>query len=633
MPILKLVLDSGEDSLDVRRFIVHEGMSQLFEVQLFLRSRQENIDLEKTVGKGGAFWLASGISHAASATRMWSGIVNHFEQVQAEVSNKGLSSYTLRVVPWFWQLTQRRNHRIFQHVAIPDIVDSILAEWGLAPDWKIDRVKYHKLEYRVQYGESDYVFVSRLLEEAGICFYFVADDDKGSILTFSDSPETNEPRAGFPLPYADNPNQAANREFITQVRLAQVVRPGAVTLRDFDFRRKPDYQLLGKAVQTGDEAVYEQYQYRPGAMVIDDAKGGGTPVADDKGVARNDDKQGADLANKELLGIRAGQRIVQYATNVIDLAPGSVFSMANHPRSDLSMDTKLLVTEFDIDATPNGEWRMRGLALFADQPYRPISRTPKPVLTGLQSAIVVGPAGEEIYTDEFGRVRVQFHWDREGKWNESSSCWMRVSQGWAGHGFGMITIPRIGHEVLVGFFEGDPDQPVIVGRVYNNTARVPYKLPDNKTKSTWKSDSSPGSGGFNEIMFEDAKGKELIYIQAQKDLHKLVKHDESEQIGNDRQVTVGNNRTTNVGKVDSLVVGTHHSVQISPPSKDGGGGGGGGTPTGLDMIDKKLTYTTGDATLMLDGANVSVEAKGDITIKSTGGDVVILGKLVKINSP
>ena len=210
---------------------------------------------------------------------------------------------------------------------------------------------------------------------------------------------------------------------------------------------------------------------------------------------------------------------------------------------------------------------------------------------------------------------------------------MRVSQGWAGHGFGMITIPRIGHEVLVGFFEGDPDQPVIVGRVYNNTARVPYKLPDNKTKSTWKSDSSPGSGGFNEIMFEDAKGKELIYIQAQKDLHKLVKNNESEQIGNDRQVTVGNNRTTNVGKVDSLVVGTHHSVQISPPSKDGGGGGGGGTPTGLDMIDKKLTYTTGDATLMLDGANVSVEAKGDITIKSTGGDVVILGKLVKINSP
>ena len=241
-------------------------------------------------------------------------------------------------------------------------------------------MKYHKLEYRVQYGESDYLFVSRLLEEAGICFYFVADNDKGSILTFSDSPETNEPRAGFPLPYADNPNQAAEpRSSSRRSASRRSCGPAPSRIRDFDFRRKPDYQLFGKAVQTGDEAVYEQYQYRPGSMVIDDAKGGGTPVADDKGIARNDDKQGADLANKELLGIRAGQRVVQYATNVIDLAPGTVFSMANHPRSErLSTDAKLLVTEFDIDATPNGEWRMRGLALFADQPYRPISRTPKP---------------------------------------------------------------------------------------------------------------------------------------------------------------------------------------------------------------------------------------------------------------
>jgi len=291
------------------------------------------------------------------------------------------------------------------------------------------------------------------------------------------------------------------------------------------------------------------------------------------------------------------------------------------------MDTRLFIIEFEIDGTPGGEWRMRGLCLFADEPYRPALRTPKPIINGVQSAIVVGPPGEEIYTDEFGRVRVQFHWDREGQWDDNSSCWMRVSQGWAGHGYGMITIPRIGHEVLVGFFEGDPDQPVIVGRVYNNAARVPYKLPDHKTKSTWKSDSSPGSNGFNELMFEDAKGKELVYLQAQRDLAKLVKNNESEQIGQNRSTTVGHDRTTNVGNVDSLTVGVKHSVQIAqgkdpPPSVPA---------TGLEMVDKKVTYTTGEATMIMDGGNVSLEAKGTITIKSTGGDVVILGNKVKIN--
>jgi type VI secretion system secreted protein VgrG len=255
-------------------------------------------------------------------------------------------------------------------------------------------------------------------------------------------------------------------------------------------------------------------------------------------------------------------------------------------------------------------------------------RTSKPIVRGVQSAVVVGPAGEEIHTDEFGRVRVQFHWDREGKYDDNSSCWMRVSQGWAGSGYGMIVIPRIGQEVLVGFFEGDPDQPVIIGRVYNNTARVPYKLPDHKTKSTWKSDSSPNSDGFNEIMFEDAKGKELVYVQAQKDLQKLVKNNETERTGVNRTIAVGANRTATIGVNDTTIVGVKHRLTIAqpkepPPSIP---------PTTFDMSDKKLSYTTGEASIIFDGPNITLEAKGNITIRSKGGDVIIQGgPNVKIN--
>ena len=631
MPYLELDLESGEDSLSTRRFHVVERINALFEVTLFLRSSKADIDLEATVGKGGIFYIESGITHALKAARLWAGVVSHFEQVQTEVSDRGQSTYKMKIVPRLWLLTQRRNHRIFQHMSIPDIIDELLADWQIVPQWLIDRPQYHALEYKVQYGESDFTFFCRLLEEAGIAFYFVDNDEDDSILVFNDQPNKNELRSGLPIPYVDNPS-SGDDEYVQHVRLAQEVRPGAHVVRDFDFRRKPDYQLFGRSKAMGKESAvreqkYEQYVYHPGGFRIDDGKAGGTPVADDKGTARHDEKEAGSLAERVLVGIRTSNRMLQFVTNAVDLTPGIIFRMMNHPRSDLGVDQKLFVIEFEIDGTPTGEWRMRAMALFAEAPYRPVQRTPKPIISGLQSAIVVGPPGEEIYTDEFGRVRVQFHWDREGTWDDNSSCWMRVSQGWAGHGFGMITIPRIGHEVLVGFFEGDPDQPVIVGRVYNAATRVPYKLPDHKTKSTWKSDSSPGSNGFNEIMFEDAKGKELVYIQAQKDLHKLVKNNESEQIGNNRSITVGNNRSANIGNVDSLTVGQKHTVQISqgkdpPPAVP---------PTGLDMVDKKLTYTTGEATMIMDGANVSLEAKGNITIKSTGGDVVILGKMVKIN--
>ncbi|HLM73685.1 MAG TPA: type VI secretion system tip protein TssI/VgrG [Polyangiaceae bacterium] len=544
MPTLELSFASGESSLSVRRFAAHESISSLFTLSVWARSKSDTIDLEGLVGKDASLRVVSGYAWALNGgTRAWSGICSYVEQVQAEPT--GLSTYYFRIVPKLWLLTQRTNYRIYQHLSIPDILDKLLAEWSITPAWQIDRGSYPKLEYKVQYGESDFDFVNRLLEEAGIAFTFPDNDGKTSPLTFSDKLQAGEARAGAPIHFVENPSQAAEQEFITNVRMAHAVKPGATTFRDHDFRN-PAFQLFGDAPKAGGpEDMYEQYKYHPGSFLVEGAKGGDTPSADDKGVARYEQKYGKELAERRLQATRADKRSVSFDTNAADLRPGRIFSMDRHPHGALDAGKKLMVSEFTVEGSPDDEWIMSGRALFTDPavPYRPPVKTSKPTVHGMQSAIIVGPGGQEIHTDEFGRVRVQFPWDREGKNDDNSSCWIRVSQGWGGTGYGLMVIPRIGQEVLIGFLGGDPDQPIIVGRIYNATQQVPYKLPQHKTRSTWKSDSSIGGGGFNEIMFEDLKGKELVWQQAQKNQRRLVKNDEVITVGNDRQKLVKRNET------------------------------------------------------------------------------------------
>ena len=569
MPVLELTFASGDDSFSVRRFSVQESISNLFTVSVWACSPNQDVDLETIVGKAATFRSVSGWVYASlGGARYWTGVVSYIEQLQAEPT--GLSTYALRIVPKLWLLGQRRNYRIFQHLSIPDIVGKILKEWSIEPIWKIDRGKYPKLEYKVQYGETDYALISRLLEEAGIAFTFPDDDKAGSKLMLGDVLHRVAPRAAPPVPYVDNPNQAAEKEFVTRVRLAHEVRPGAHTIRDYDFRN-PVFPLFGDAPKAKPpEDKYEQYHYQPGSMLVETGKGGDTPVADDKGVARYVQEAGKDRAERALLGERKGRRSVTFDTNTIDLWPGVIFSIDGHPHAELDSSKKLLVTEFSVEGSPAGEWTMSGKAVFAEVPYRPSLNTQKPHVNGVQSAVVVGPKGQEIHTDEFGRVRVQFPWDREGKLDDGSSCWIRVSQGWAGTGYGMLVLPRIGHEVLVGFLDGDPDQPVVVGRVFNAIEQVPYKLPQHRTRSTWKSDSSLGSNGFNEIMFEDLKGKELVYVQAEKNLRKLVKHDETITVGNNRQKlvvmneleTTGVNRTEVTGVNRTEITGVNRATVI-----------------------------------------------------------------------
>jgi type VI secretion system secreted protein VgrG len=582
MPQLELIFESGDESLSVRSFRVEEGLNDLFTVAITARSVDPDLDLASFVGQRAAFLLAGGVERE----RRWTGICSRMEQVRVEP--KGLSTYDLTIVPRLWFLTQRRNHRLFQHQSIPDILDKLLAEWGIEPAWQIDRGSYPSLELRIQYGESDYAFLSRLVEEAGITFSFAPEPGKGSRLVFADRPQGADPRPSL-LPFVDAPeaSQAGRLEYLTAVRVSDQVRPGKLVVRDFDFRR-PAHRLVGDASAGagGLDAMLEQYHYLPGAALAETGEAGNTPVGDDKGVGRHADATGQGLAQRSLQSHRALKRAVHYQTNAFDLAPGVVFGVDRHPRSDLAADKLLLVVHARLEGTVGEEWTMSGKALFTDQPHYPAQVTPKPRIHGVQSAVVVGPDGQEIHTDEYGRVRVQFHWDREGEFNEESFVWIRVSQGWAGGGYGMLSLPRVGHEVLVQFMDGDPDSPLVVGRAFNASTTVPYALPDHKTVSTWRSASSPGADGFNEIKMEDKKGQELLYMQAEKDHARLVKNDEVSLIGNDRtkmvehdemssikndrvkvvqhdeRVSVQNDRTGLVGNDEHLAVGRDRVAQI-----------------------------------------------------------------------
>ena len=539
MPDLQLTFASGETSLSVRRFAVHEGFSVPFQADVWARSPEASLDLGAFVGKPASFRIEAGFSHVGGRIRVYSGIVSYMEQARSETSSKGLSTYRLSIVPKLWFLNYRQGYRVYQHLTIPAIVDKLLAEWGIVPDWRIDQGRHPELEYKVQYEETDLVFLGRLLEESGITLFFDDSDGTESKLVLSDAPHQGKTREGPALPYVDNPTQAAEREFATHVALAREVRPGAMAIRDVDFRR-PSYGLRGE-VKRGSpgEDVYESYEYRPGAFLTEPGQGGDTPTADDRGVARHDEKFGKARTERALLAERAGNVAVTFDTNALDLRPGTVFSIDGHAHPEI--DGKgLLVTGFTIQGSYGDEWHMSGDAVSSETPYLPPIVTARPAALGVQTATVVGPAGEEIHTDEFGRVRVQFPWDREGKNDEQSSCWMRVNEGWGGRGYGMITIPRIGQEVLVGFLEGDPDRPLIVGRVYNQTQPVVNKLPDNKTQSDYKSNSSPKSEGYNEIKYEDKATDELVYWQAQKNQRALVKNDDTHTVGHDRDKHVGN---------------------------------------------------------------------------------------------
>ncbi len=547
MDLAQLTFENGESSLSVREFDVRQTMSDLFEIRIVARSPSADLDFEELIGQRTMFSLRTPAQNALTPVRTWTGVCSRCEQVRAEVN--GLSTYELTLVPHLWLLTKRRNHRLFQHVSVVEIAHAMLSEWDVPHRLNVDRGAHPPLELRAQYGESDYDFLCRLLEDAGISFSFVEAPDVGTLLVLSDEPHGADPRLA-PLPFVDEPSDAevAGVEHVTGVSVRREIRPARVVIRDFDFR-KPRYELLAQAsAEAGLEERLEQFVYAPGAFKTEGHQSSDTPTADDLGVARADELAGVGLARRMLEGERSRRRQIGFTTNAYDVAPGVTLHITGHPRGELV--GKTLVTELRLrgEIAKPEEWSAVGRAVFAETPYRPERRTQKPRILGVQSAIVVGPEDETVYTDEFGRVRVQFHWDREGQFDPKSSCWMRVSQGWAGPGYGLFNLPRVGHEVLVGFVDGDPDQPIIVGRVFNGAQQVPYPLPGSKMMSGWKTDSNS-----NIILFDDTPGDEMFYTQAEKDKLGIVKRHEAYITGGRRIKYVGTANKALITTTDTLV--------------------------------------------------------------------------------
>jgi type VI secretion system secreted protein VgrG len=538
MSVLELAFECGESSLSVRHFRVDEAISKLFTVKVVARSPAADIDLEKIVGKPASLRAITGYKFARDGgARLWTGICRKFELVhgmQPIAGQTPLSTYEIEIVPTMWVVTQRTNYRIFQHITIPDIVRKLLAEWRIEARWQITEARYPRLEYKVQYGETDWDFINRLLEEAGISFTFPDDDEKGSRPLFADEPHKAPQRPGPALPFVDKPNESSELEFVTNVHFSHEVRPGAHGVVDYDFRN-PAFQMQAEAQKVkGLESKYEIFDYEPGGFLIETSRPSTTPHADDKGIARYEMTAGKLKAENAQLAIRADQRHIKFTTNTIDIFPGVIFSISGHPHPDVDDVDGFLVTEFSLEGKPESAWDFQGKGTFVDAPYVPIRKTAKPIMHGVESATVVGPPGQEIHTDEFGRIRVQFPWDREGKLNDDSSCWVRVNQGWGGAAYGFAILPRIGQEVLVSYLEGDPEQPVVSSRVYNAISPVPYKLPDRKTESAYRSETSPGGGGYNELRYDDLAGEELFYMQAQRNQRQLIKNDETITVVHDR---------------------------------------------------------------------------------------------------
>ena len=552
--------EAGELDVEVLRvtsFRGVEGISMLGQFTVELASDDPDVDIDKIVGEKACLtWKG------LEETRWLHGLVAEFEVTGY---GRSLTYYAARIVPKMWLLTRRWQCRIFQDLSTPEILEKVFKGAGLSSgeDYKLGfQRSYTKRTFCVQYRESDMDFVSRLMEEEGIYYWFEHTED-GHVLRLADNSSAHEPILGeSTLAFLPGDEGQTQGEAISAFRYGKTVRTGKVTFRDFEFK-KPSLDLTQSAPADKWKEL-EHYDY-PGEY--------------------HEPGHGKALAKIRLEEEQVWRDGAEGEGSCRLMAPGQTFTLDLHKREDLNQE--YLITEIQHYGTqPQGaeedflDSGGRAEATYENEfeclpktrQFRPPRDTPTPVVDGPQTAIVVGPAGEEIYTDEHGRVKVQFHWDREGKKDDKSSCWMRVSQLWAGEAWGAMYVPRIGQEVIVEFLEGDPDRPMVTGRVYHGTNVPPYSLPAEKTKSTIKSNSSPGGGGSNELRFEDKKGSEEIYAHAQKDYNIVVENDRTKKVGHDEKWEIGNDQTGLVKHDQKLTVNHNRTKRVDVDQSESVGG-------------------------------------------------------------
>jgi type VI secretion system secreted protein VgrG len=606
----------GAELLTFTHLVGRDEISRCFAYTVGFVSPSSDIDPLKMLGG------VVSVEGESDPKRWFSGLVSEFRLTRIE---DRLAYYEAIVRPWLWFLGNATDCRIFQNMTAVEIVEKIFSKYGAAKFEKRLQGSYPSREYCVQYDESDLDFVQRLLEHEGI-FYFFEHDEGKHTLVLCDAMSKLKPAPGYEKILYNFEGHGSRRdvEYITEWIPGSSVRPGAYAHTDYDFQ-KPGADLMAKSAQpfSHKEASGENYR-QPGAHLD---------------VGRGDTLAG--IRREELQA--AHQRITAVGT-VRGLHSGCTFKLESFPRDDQNQEYLVISAEYRLfdpgyrtqnEAHSENFKVVLGVAPTA-LPYRPPRITARPIMRGPQTATVVGPSGEEIFTDKYARVKVQFHWDRLGKKNENSSCFVRVSQTWAGSGWGFIQIPRIGQEVIVDFLEGDPDLPIITGRVYNASQMPPYGLPGNATQSGWKSNSSKGGGGYNELMFEDKAGSELVNFQAQKDHNLLIKHDRAklvqhdqsdridhdakhsvghnldEDVGNNKTVKVGVDQTTNIGSNDTETVGKNRSLTVGANETIGIGS------NSTETIGANHSQTVGIVQTVTVGA-ARIDTVGASETRSVGG--------------
>jgi len=530
----------GDDALLLRAFDGKESLSQLFSFDLDLASENFSVGYDDIVGQN----VTISVTLADGSERYWNGWISRFSQWHRDST---AAAYRATMVPWLWFLGLTSDCRIFQNKTVPDLLKQIFQQYGYN-DFSFRLYgDFAPRDYCVQYRESDLNFVSRLMEEEGIFYFFEHEKGKHTLVLGNDPsaikacPDQAKARCQF------SAGAWKDDDVILEWTQEQELRPGVYSMTDYNFET-PSTSLLSTA---NGKTKWELYDF-PGEYA---KRADGDRLAR----ARLEEQQMPELVARGKSDCRA-------------FAVGYKFSLTDHFRDDLNQDYVLTAihhagqheiaysSSSDLSNEPKYENRFECVP--ASVPIRPPRRTPVPVVQGCHTAVVVGPAGEEIFTDKYGRVKVQFYWDREGKQNENSSCWVRVSYPTAGKAWGAIQIPRIGQEVIVDFIEGDPDRPIITGRTYNAGQMPPYDLPGKGMVSGFKSNSTKGGGGYNEFAFDDTKGNELIRMHGQYDMETVIEHDERRHVINNRTKNIDANETSTIGINRNEKVGSNEIIAI-----------------------------------------------------------------------
>jgi type VI secretion system secreted protein VgrG len=607
----------GGDVLLFKCMQCSEALGRLSEFRIELASELGDIKIADVLGTG----MTVSLDLPQGGKRHFHGIVTRFAY---QGWRDGKPSYLAVVRPALWLLTRSTDCRIFQDMTALAIVKKVIGAYGgaVALDDSLVSTTPAQREYCVQYRESDFDFVCRLLEEEGIYYYFSHADGEHTMV-LADGYGAHETVGGYDTISFRDEEKTPNvlEEAVTRLHPGGEIQPSVMVLNDFDFEKASSSSSGGLRVKSSMAAPfgqqsYEHYDY-PGRYNVADT--------------------GTGFARARMEALHGQGERIEAAASARGLTTGALFSLSDHPRDD--QNRTFLVTSAETSITGVGyrsdgrkedrnerlEFECSFQAIGKEHSYRPPATARKPIVQGPQTAMVVGKSGEEIWTDKYGRIKVQFHWDRLGKSDETSSCWVRVQQGWAGKGWGMMFVPRIGMEVVVSFLEGDPDRPLVTGCVYNGDAMPPYTLPADQTKSTIKSNTSKGGNGFNEIRFEDKKDSEEIFVQAEKDFNRVVKNNDTLKVGFEKKDK--GDQTIDIANDQSLDVGNDRKVHVKNDQ--------------TVAIDNNLSTTVkNDETRKVDnnqsvkvGNKIVIEANTSIELKVGGSSVKIEAAKITIKSP